>query len=204
MEPGDATSPDGYLGLPLGRFLDVLAEPAPVPGGGGAAALAVASAASLCAMAARLSARQLAAEADTLAIESERVAAEAAALIQADADSYLSVIEAHRLPRDDAQARRRHIAAALSAACAVPMRIAELGAAASRTAARLVAAGHPSLRGDAMTGGLLAAAGARAAACLVAINLAGAPDDDRTARAARLADEAAALAAQAQAGLPPS
>jgi formiminotetrahydrofolate cyclodeaminase len=203
MEAGDDASPGGYLGLSLGRFLDVLAGPEPVPGGGGAAALAVATAGSLCAMAARLSARQLAAEADTLTIEAERIAAAAASLIQADADSYLSVIEAQRLPRDDAQARRRQIAAALSAACGVPMQIAELAAVASRAAARLAAAGNPNLRGDAITGGLLAAAGARAAADLVAINLAGAPEDDRTARAARLANEAAALAATAHAAAQP-
>lgn len=189
---------DSYLGLPLNRFLDQLAGPDPVPGGGGVAALSVAMAAGLCAMAARLSARQLAAEAETLTLDSQRLSAAAASLIQADADSYLGVIKAQRLPRDDAQARRRQIDEALSAASAVPMEIAELAVGAAGAAARLAQAGNPSLRGDAITGALLAAAGARAAAGLVAINLAGVPTDDRPARAARLADEAASLAASAE------
>lgn len=194
-EPGGA--PDQYLDLPLNRFLDQLAGPAPVPGGGGAAALAVATAAGLSAMAARLSAGRLA-DADALTIEAERIAAAAASLIQADADSYLRVIEALRLPRDDAPARRHQIAAALSAACAVPMQIAELAVPVARAAAQVAAAGNPNLRGDAITGALLAAAAARAAAALVAINLAGVPDDDRPARAAQLAAEAATLAATAE------
>ena len=64
-------------------------------------------------------------------------------------------------------------------------------------AARLAAGGNPNLRGDAVTGALLAEAGARAAAALVGINLAGAEDDDRPARAEQLAAEAARLAAEA-------
>jgi formiminotetrahydrofolate cyclodeaminase len=55
--PGDA--PEGYLDMPLGRYLDELAQGRAAPGGGSAAALAVALGACLCAMAARLSARQL-------------------------------------------------------------------------------------------------------------------------------------------------
>jgi methenyltetrahydrofolate cyclohydrolase len=204
VQPGATGEPDQYLELPLNRFLDQLAGPAPVPGGGGAAALAVATAAGLCAMGARLSARWLA-EAEALTIEAERIAAAAASLIQADADSYLGVIEAQRLPRDDPGARRRQVSAALSAACAVPMQITELAVPVARAAARVAAAGNPNLRGDAITGALLAAAGARAAAALVAINLAGTQGDGRPARAARLAAEAAALAATAEnAAQPPA
>lgn len=198
METGATGEPDRYLELPLNRFLDRLAGPEPVPGGGGAAALTVATAAGLCAMAARLSASRLA-DAEALTVDAERIAAAAASLIQADADSYLRVIEAQRLPRDDPKARRRQITEALSAACAVPMQITELAVPVARAAAQVAAAGNPNLRGDAITGALLAAAGARAAAALVAINLAGAPGDDRPARAARLAAEAAALATAATA-----
>jgi methenyltetrahydrofolate cyclohydrolase len=194
VEPGGE---DQYLELPLARFLDLLAGPEPAPGGGGAAAIAVAMAAGLCAMAARLSVRQLAAEADTLRIDSERISSAAASLIQADAESYLGVIEAQRLPRDDAQARRRQIGAALSAASEVPMQVTELAVQAAQAAAWLAAAGNPNLRGDAITGALLASAGARAAATLVAINLASSPDDDRPARASGLAAEAQSLAVTA-------
>jgi methenyltetrahydrofolate cyclohydrolase len=193
----EAGGEDQYLELPLARFLDLLAGPEPAPGGGGAAAIAVAMAAGLCAMAARLSVRQLAAEADTLRIDSERISSAAASLIQADAESYLGVIEAQRLPREDAQARRRQIGAALSAASEVPMQVTELAVQAAQAAAWLAAAGNPNLRGDAITGALLASAGARAAATLVAINLASSPDDDRPARASGLAAEAQSLAVTA-------
>jgi methenyltetrahydrofolate cyclohydrolase len=182
-----------YLDLPVGRFLELLAGAEPAPSGGGAAALAVSMGAGLCAMSARLSARQLADETAALAGDLDRIATAAASLIQADADSYAAVIAVRR----SAGPRSGQAAAALAAAADVPMEIVGLAVPVAEAAARLAADGNPNLRGDAITGALLAAAGARAAAILVSINLAGGPDDGRSARAARLADEAAALAAAA-------
>jgi formiminotetrahydrofolate cyclodeaminase len=193
------TSQPPYSELPLGRFLELLAGPGPAPGGGGAAALAVSMGAGLCAMAARLSARQLPDEAADLAGEAGRLAASAASRIQADAESYLDVIAARRLPASaGGESRGRQIAAALSSAAAVPMEIVELAVPVTRIAARLAASGNPSLRGDAITAALLAEAGARAAAILVGINLAAAPGDGRPARAMRLAQEATSMATAAQ------
>jgi methenyltetrahydrofolate cyclohydrolase len=194
------TAEPPYLDLPVGRFLGLLAGPEPAPSGGGAAALAVSMAASLCAMTARLSARQLSpGDAETLVHDTERIATTAASLIQADADSYRGVIAARRRLADrGGESGQAAISAALAAAAAVPMEIIELAVPVARAAARLAADGNPNLRGDAITGALLAAAGARAAAVLVDINLAGPTDDGRPAQAARLADEAAALAAGAQ------
>jgi methenyltetrahydrofolate cyclohydrolase len=181
-----------YLDLPVGRFLGLLAGPEPAPSGGGAAALAVSMAASLCAMTARLSTRQLSTgDAETLTRDMERVAATAASLVQADADSYAGVIAARR----SAGAKSEQAAVALAAAADVPMEITELAVPVAHAAARLAADGNPNLRGDAVTGALLAAAGARAAAVLVEINLADQAEDSRRALAARLAGEAAALAA---------
>jgi methenyltetrahydrofolate cyclohydrolase len=182
-----------YLDLPVGRFLELLAGAEPAPSGGGAAALAVSMGAGLCAMTARLSARQLAGESGALVSELERIATAAASLIQGDADSYAAVIAARR----SAGPGSGQAAAALAAAADVPMQIIELAVPVARAAARLAADGNPNLRGDAITGALLAAAGARAAAVLVDINLTARPDDGRLAQAARLADEAAALAAAA-------
>jgi methenyltetrahydrofolate cyclohydrolase len=187
-----------HLDLPVGRFLEQLASAEPAPGGGGAAALAVSMAAGLCVMTARLSARQLADEAAALVKDLERIATAAASLIQADADSYAAVIAARRSAGPGSGPGSRPVAVALSAAADVPLQIAELAVPVARTAARLATEGNPNLRGDAIAGALLAAAGARAAAVLVGINLAGAPGDDRPARAAGLADEAAGLAAGAQ------
>jgi formiminotetrahydrofolate cyclodeaminase len=185
-----------YLDLPLGRFIELLSGPDPAPSGGGGAALAVSTGAALCAMAARLSARELPAdEAADLTANAERIAATAASLIQADAESYRGVIAARRQPAGpDGESRRRQLAAALADAAAVPMEIAELALETARIATRLAAAGNPNLRGDAIAGALLAQAGGRAAAVLVGINLAAAPDDGRPAGAARLVGELASLA----------
>jgi methenyltetrahydrofolate cyclohydrolase len=183
-----------YLELPVGRFLELLAGAEPAPSGGGAAALAVSMGAGLCAMTARLSARQLAGQTAALVSDMERIATAAASLIQADADSYAAAIAARR----SAGPGSGQAAAALAAAADVPMEIAGLAVPVARAAARLAAGGNPNLRGDAITGALLAAAGARAAAVLVDINLADRPGDGRPAHAARLADETAVLAAAAQ------
>jgi formiminotetrahydrofolate cyclodeaminase len=75
------------------------------------------------------------------------------------------------------------LARALSKAADVPMEIVELAAQVAGLAAPLAAVGNPALRGDAVAAALLAQAGARAAATLVAINLADSPDDLRPARA---------------------
>jgi formiminotetrahydrofolate cyclodeaminase len=64
-------------------------------------------------------------------------------------------------------------------------------------AARLAADGNPALRGEASTAALLAEAGARSAAVLVRINLAGVPDDERHRRAEALLGEAARSASAA-------
>jgi formiminotetrahydrofolate cyclodeaminase len=204
-----------HLDLPLSAFLSALAAAEPAPSGGGAAAVTVALGASLCAMAARLSARQLTQElASELTTEAERLRDRSASLIQADADSYQRVLAERRSPAGaglpatassspagapdassspaGAPAERQHrIAAALSAASAVPMDIMELAACVVRLAARLAADGNPNLRGDVLSAAELAAGGARAAAVLVAINLAGAPDDERHALADRILAEIA-------------
>jgi formiminotetrahydrofolate cyclodeaminase len=194
-------SEPGYLDLPLRAFLGLLADDRPTPAGGAAAALGVALAASLCAMAARLSGRQLPEAAD-LAAEAGRLAETVAPLAQADAEAYRAVIAARRRPAgpgtpappaepgapaasDDDQ-QRQPVAAALSDAADVPMRVAEIGAQVAVLAVRLAAQGNPNLHGDAVTAALLAEAGARSACALVRINLSAAPSDERLARVARL------------------
>ena len=177
-----------YLTMPFGGFLAAVADGTAAPGGGCGAAAAVAIGAGLCAMVARLSARQLTAdEAAELAGGASALQAGAAALIQADASSYQAVLAARRpadVVADDSQAGR--VAAALSGAADVPLQVLGFAAQVARLADRLAANGNPNLRGDALTGLFLAEAGARAAAMLVGINLAGAPDDDRHATARQL------------------
>jgi methenyltetrahydrofolate cyclohydrolase len=182
----DASAPPAYLDMAVGRFLDALSATTPDPGGGAVAALAVTLAAGLCAMTAGLSRRHLAA-AERLAEQARLLRDRAAPLAQADAEAYRAVLAAMRT--------RDGLADALSRACAVPMQVAEVGAEVAAVAAAVAAEGNPAVRGDAITAALLAAAGARAAATLVRINLAGADGDGRPARAERLAAEAARRAA---------
>jgi formiminotetrahydrofolate cyclodeaminase len=68
----------------------------------------------------------------------------------------------------------------------VPLRVAEAGAGVAALAALLAAGGNPNTRGDALTAGLLAAAGTRASCALVRINLAAAAGDERLAQVAAL------------------
>jgi methenyltetrahydrofolate cyclohydrolase len=188
--------PDDYLHMPLSGFLGALADRSAAPGGGSAAATAVAVGAGLCAMTARLSARQLTAEvADELATDACALQAGAAALIQADGRSYQAVLAAGRPANVGADVSRAdRLAAALSTASDVPMQVLGLAAQVARLAARLAARGNPNLRGDAVTALLLAEAGARAAAVLVRINLADAPEDGRPATASKLLDDVASAA----------
>lgn len=82
--------------------------------------------------------------------------------------------------------RRRRLAAALSDAADVPMRVAEIGVQVAALATRLATNGNPNVHGDAVTAALLAEAGARSACTLVRINLSGAESDQRLARVAHL------------------
>jgi methenyltetrahydrofolate cyclohydrolase len=104
-------------------------------------------------------------------------------LAQADADAYAAFLAT----RDEA-ARARTVD--------VPLEIAAIGSEVGELAARLAEDGNPNLRGDAITAALAGAAGARAAAQLVEINLQGRADD-RLDRARAHASAASAAADRA-------
>jgi formiminotetrahydrofolate cyclodeaminase len=189
---------EGYLDLTLGQFLDRLAAREPAPGGGAAAAVTVAMAAGLVAMAARFSGDQLE-HAEEVAAEAEALRLRVAPLAQADADAYGKVLEALALPRESSAERRQlreeTIRRALEGAADVPLTVAEIGANVAELAETVARSGNPNLRGDAVTAGLLAAAGVRSTARLVAINVG--DRDERTVRAERLAGKAAEAARRA-------
>jgi formiminotetrahydrofolate cyclodeaminase len=158
------------LDQPVRQFLDQVAARTPAPGGGGAAGLTGALAAGLVAMAARFSAAQLPA-AGELADRADQLRHRAAELVDEDAQAYTRVLDAFALPRQDEQ-RGQRIRSALERATAVPQEMTEIAAQVAEMAARLAAAGNPNLRGDSVSAALLAEASARAAACLVDINVA--------------------------------
>jgi methenyltetrahydrofolate cyclohydrolase len=188
-----------YLDLPLGEFLERVASEEPAPGGGSVSAVAVALAAGLAGMAARLSTDQMD-EAQELAGRADTSRRRVAPLAKADAESYGRVLDALR-SQGDPETREERIRDALSGAADVPLAVAEAGSEVAGIAARLVEEGNPNLEGDAMTAVLLADAGVRAAAALAEINLSAAKvEDDRLERAGRLVDSSAATVQQATGG----
>lgn len=175
-----------YADLTVASFLDALAARRPAPSGGAAAALTLASAAALAAMAARFA---RSAELTGLAGPADELRARLLQLADADAAAYAEVLAAERElaefarecarvsagderapPGEREQAVQRK-AAALRAATEVPLEMARVGVETAELAARLVASGNPNLAGDARVAVLLAAAGVRAAAELVGINV---------------------------------
>jgi formiminotetrahydrofolate cyclodeaminase len=131
--PPENAVPD-YLGVSLGKFLDLVASDAPAPGGGSVAAVAVALAAGLSGMAARLSAGRLA-DAPELADQSDALRLRVAPLATADAESYRSVLAAYREP--DPETRKARARDALSGAADVPLAVAVAGSEVVGIAARL-------------------------------------------------------------------
>ena len=186
-ESSPDSSLDSFLDQPVRGFLDQLAARTPTPGGGGAAAVTGAMAAGLVAMAARFSGRQLP-EAGDLADEADRLRHMASQLADMDARAYTAVLASRGLERKEA----------LLAAAMIPLEIAAIGARVAGLAARVAEAGHPNLRGDAVTGAVLAAASARSAASLVEINVGlGGLDPELSRRAAKAVADAADAAERA-------
>ena len=113
------------------RFLAELAGKAPVPGGGGAAALVGAAGVALGNMVGCLTAgkkKYAAVEADIQALnaKAEALRRELEALVQADAEAFAPLAAAYGLPKDTpAQAAHKAavLEAALDTACAVPLEI---------------------------------------------------------------------------------
>ena len=113
------------------RFLAELAGKAPVPGGGGAAALVGAAGVALGNMVGCLTTgkkKYAAVEADIQALnaKAEALRRELEALVQADAEAFAPLAAAYGLPKDTpAQAAHKAavLEAALDTACAVPLEI---------------------------------------------------------------------------------
>jgi formiminotetrahydrofolate cyclodeaminase len=181
-----------WLDEPLARFVERIGEETSAPGGGSTAAVVIAMAAALVEMAARFShAWDGAEDAVTRALQLRE---RALPLARRDAEAYEAVLQAAKAP---AAGREVELSSALAGASVVPLELAELGSDVAELAAVVVSSGKFGLRGDAAAGAVLAAAGAKIAASLVAINLAGSPGDERVDRAAVFAAGAAAAAERA-------
>ena len=184
------------LDLRLRDLLDAIASEGPTPGGGSTAALAIAMSAALSAMVARASKDWP--EAGAAIAQAEQLRRRTAPLAQRDAEVYEEALASIRLPeRVEPNVRDAAVGAALARAAEIPLVIAEAGADAASLAALVADRGTPDRRGDAAAAALLAEAGTRAAASLIAVNLGVTPDDDRVVHAQALAASASEAAREA-------
>jgi methenyltetrahydrofolate cyclohydrolase len=177
---------------PLSEVLDRVAAATPAPGGGSAAAVACALAAGLVQMVAGFTLAHDAADDAMRAVHDRaaRLREDAVALADVELRAYAPVLVAMRRPADDPQ-RPAALEAALSEAAESPLAIARVAASVAELAAEAARRGRRHLRGDAVTGALLAEAAVAAAARLAVINLAGRPGDARLGELERLARDAA-------------
>jgi formiminotetrahydrofolate cyclodeaminase len=186
---------EDYLHLRLDDLLDRLSAGGQAPGGGSAAAVTVAFAASLVAMVARCS-RDRWEDAAGVAAQALVIRDRAAHLSRDDAEAWRVASEALQQAGADGPAGRdRELEEKLARAAAVPLEIAELGADTAALAALVGEYCDGAYRADAAAAAGLAAGGAAAAAHLVEVNLAVREGDERMLRA-RASDRAASEAAQ--------
>jgi formiminotetrahydrofolate cyclodeaminase len=184
----------GFLGLTVGEWLETVAAPDPVPGGGSAAALTGATAAALVAMTARLSPEWE--EASGVAAQAIKLRGRLAGLAQVDAEVYAESLAALAAKRGEPDEHRDFaLGTKLDLAAEVPLQIAHAAGDTALLAADAAEHVPPGLRPDAHAAAALAAAAAEAAAKLVEANLVMTAEDPRV-RGARRAADAAASAVQ--------
>jgi methenyltetrahydrofolate cyclohydrolase len=167
---------------------DALADPQTAPGGGSAAAIAARLATALVAKAARRSADSWR-DAAGVAAQATTLADRCSELAEADAHAFGAALEALE--------QRRAIETRLEESVTALLAIAELGADVAELAALTAEKCDGTFRGDAVTGALLAEAGACAAAVLVAGNLGVTREDERLRQARQLAAQATAAVRRA-------
>jgi formiminotetrahydrofolate cyclodeaminase len=162
-----------------------------MPGAGAVTAVVAAMAASLVELAARVS-QETWSDAGGVIAQAASLRRRAAPMAAEDARAYQAALEAMRDPSGETpEDRDRAIEEALLAAADVPLAIAEVAADVAALAAVVAERGEQRVRPDAAAAGVLAAAAARAAGNLVAVNLVSTADDPRVVRARILAEKAA-------------
>lgn len=194
-----------YYEVVVKELVELVATPSPAPAGGSVAAVAATLAAALAVMTARISAPQWPGGA-AAAAQGEKLRARLAPLAREDAVAYLRALERMR-PSDSAagdddqaaEARDATLAAALTEAAAVPLRIAEASADVAELAADIARFGNAAVAADAVAAATIASACARASAHIVDVNLRVTPDDELAQRARRAAEAAGAASDRAYA-----
>jgi formiminotetrahydrofolate cyclodeaminase len=187
----DELAPAALMNLLLERLLADVAAATPAPGGGSSSGWACALGAALVEMTAAFEAKR----SERLAEVGARAAAlrgRALELAQRELHAYEPVLAALQLPREH-PGRAERLDAALSDAAETPLELARASGEVATLALEAARTGPSHLRGDAIAGALIAEGACQAAARLVAINLAGRPDDKRLVELAELTSRAAAV-----------
>jgi glutamate formiminotransferase len=170
----------GGLRAGVEPFIEQLAAPTAVPGGGSASAAAGAMAAGLAAMVAKMSQgkkayAQFDAELTKAIATLETLSEELKAAIDADAASYQAVVAAYRMQKnatpEQTRAAGEAVEAALAGAAKVPLRVAEWADEVSTLAAPLRTKTNPKMASDLTVALALARAAVEGALANVEINL---------------------------------
>jgi len=182
-------------GLSLPALLEELAAPREVPGAGSALAVALATAAAVGQMAARLSPDSWP-DAAGVAAQAESLRERAARLVDDDAEAYRRALEARAAAGEPAKPAQRDwsLGQITAAAAEPPLALARLAADLAELCAAAGDRVELRVRADVVAAAALAAAVARGARELVEVNLTALPDDPRVKEATKLATAAEAAA----------
>ena len=182
-------------GLTLPALLEELAAPREVPGAGSALAAALATAAAVVQMAARLSPASWS-DAAGVAAQAEALRERATRLVDEDAEAYRLALEARAAGDEKARPEQRDwkLGQITAAAAEPPLALARLAADLAELCAAAGARVEPRVHADVAAAAALAAAVARGARELVATNLTALAGDTRVEEADRLVAAADAIA----------
>ncbi len=182
-------------GLPLPALLEELAAPREVPGAGSALAAALAAAAAVVQMAARLSPGSWV-DAPGVAAQAEALRDRAVQLVDEDAEAYRLALEARAAADEAARPEQRDwaLGQVTAAAAEPPLALVRLATDLAELCAAAAGRVEPRVHADVTAAASLAAAVARGARALVATNLTALEGDARVEEADRLAGAAEAAA----------
>lgn len=182
-------------GLSLPALLEELAAPREVPGAGSALAVALAAAAAVVQMAARLSPDSWV-DAAGVAAQADALRERAAHLVDEDAEAYRRALEARAAADEKARPEQRDwsLGQITAAAAEPPLALARLAADLAELCTAAGARVEPRVHADVAAAAALAAAVAGGARELVAVNLTALPGDVRIEEADRLVAAADAAA----------
>lgn len=163
----------------ISEWLQRLGSAAPTPGGGAAAALAVASGAALVEMVVNLTLGKTAYAQHTehvgpIGLKAAAARSRALELAAADEEAFAAVMAAYRLPRDTDAAKASRTAAVQAATVAAarpPMAVAELAALVITLAAALPGKSNPNVLSDVGVAASLAVSALESSAINVEVNL---------------------------------